>query len=91
MLRDAAIALHGYEELAERAAHDPRDLHLGDPQAAPDLVLVQVLLEAKPENTALALVERSFLGGETRWFIYATLITIAVRLSYRPFAKLPGK
>jgi hypothetical protein len=30
-----------------------------------------------------------FLGGETRWFVYATLITIAVRLSYRPFTRLP--
>jgi hypothetical protein len=31
-----------------------------------------------------------FMGGDTRWFIYATLITIVVRLSYRPFTKLPG-
>jgi hypothetical protein len=31
-----------------------------------------------------------FFGGDTRWFIYATLITIVVRLSYRPFTKLPG-
>lgn len=28
------------------------------------------------------------LGGETRWFLGATLITIALRLSYRPFEKL---
>jgi hypothetical protein len=33
---------------------------------------------------ALGIVHMLF-GGETRWFIYATLITIAVRLSYRPF------
>ena len=26
-------------------------------------------------------------GGETRWFLGATLITIALRLSYRPFNK----
>jgi hypothetical protein len=26
-------------------------------------------------------------GGETRWFIGATLLTIALRLSYRPFIK----
>jgi hypothetical protein len=31
-----------------------------------------------------------FLGGDTRWFIYATIITIVVRLSYRPFTRLPG-
>ena len=28
-----------------------------------------------------------FLGGETRWFLAATLVTIALRLSYRPFTK----
>ena len=28
-----------------------------------------------------------FFGGETRWFLGATLITIALRLSYRPFNK----
>jgi hypothetical protein len=27
------------------------------------------------------------LGGETRWFLGATLVTIAVRLSYRPFTR----
>jgi hypothetical protein len=26
-------------------------------------------------------------GGETRWFLGATLVTIALRLSYRPFTK----
>ena len=26
-------------------------------------------------------------GGETRWFLGATLITIALRLSYRPFTQ----
>ena len=28
-----------------------------------------------------------FFGGETRWFVGATMVTIAVRLSYRPFDK----
>jgi hypothetical protein len=28
-----------------------------------------------------------FFGGEQRWFLGATLVTIAVRLSYRPFDK----
>ena len=28
------------------------------------------------------------LGGETRWFLGATLITIALRLAYRPFDRL---
>jgi hypothetical protein len=29
-----------------------------------------------------------FMGGEYRWFLGATLVTIAIRLSYRPFHKL---
>lgn len=28
-----------------------------------------------------------FFGGEMRWFLGATLVTIALRLSYRPFIK----
>jgi hypothetical protein len=28
------------------------------------------------------------LGGETRWFLGATLITLALRLAYRPFERL---
>ncbi|HXS52932.1 MAG TPA: hypothetical protein VN782_10410 [Usitatibacter sp.] len=28
-----------------------------------------------------------FLGGEPRWFIGATFITLAMRLSYRPFTR----
>ena len=28
-----------------------------------------------------------FLGGETRWFLGATMVTIALRLSYRPFTR----
>lgn len=29
-----------------------------------------------------------FFGGDSRWFVGAALVTIAVRLSYRPFLKL---
>jgi hypothetical protein len=32
-------------------------------------------------------VVQLFFGGETRWFLGATLITIALRLSYRPFTR----
>ncbi len=31
-----------------------------------------------------------FLGGEPRWFIGATFITLAMRLSYRPFTRRAG-
>jgi hypothetical protein len=30
-------------------------------------------------------------GGDTRWFLCATLVTIAVRLSYRPFTRTPRR
>lgn len=32
-------------------------------------------------------VVQLFFGGETRWFLGATLVTIALRLSYRPFTR----
>ena len=35
----------------------------------------------------LTRLKNFFFGGETRWFLGATLITIALRLSYRPFNK----
>ncbi len=32
-------------------------------------------------------VVQLLLGGETRWFLGATMLTIALRLSYRPFTR----
>jgi hypothetical protein len=32
-------------------------------------------------------VVQLFFGGETRWFLGATLVTIALRLSFRPFVR----
>ena len=34
-------------------------------------------------------VVQLFFGGELRWFLGATLVTIALRLSYRPFTRSP--
>jgi hypothetical protein len=33
-------------------------------------------------------VVQLFFGGDTRWFFGATLVTIALRLSYRPFIRI---
>ena len=33
-------------------------------------------------------VVQLFFGGDTRWFLGATMVTIAMRLSYRPFIRL---
>ena len=66
-------------------------------RGTPDPVARKALLRALSIGGALCELPMAlgvvhlFFGGETRWFIYATLITIVVRLSYRPFTRLPGK
>src|SRR5437870_61009 len=59
-----ALSPHRLEQLVERLAHDPRDLHLGDAEATADLVLIQVVLEAKSQDGALARVQGRLGGGE---------------------------
>jgi hypothetical protein len=59
----------------------------GDPAArqrlARALAIGGALCEIPMATGALQL----FFGGETRWFLGATLLTIALRLSYRPFTR----
>src|SRR4051794_27041488 len=43
----------GRAQPAQRLADDPRDLHLRDADALPDLGLREVLLEAQPQHLAL--------------------------------------
>jgi hypothetical protein len=62
-----------------------------DPVARRELMKSLTLGGALCELPMALGVVHLFFGGETRWFLYATLITIAVRLSYRPFTRLPGK
>jgi hypothetical protein len=60
----------------------------------PDPAIRPVLLRALRVGGALSELPQAFgvvhvmLGGETRWFLGATLVTIALRLAYRPFEKL---
>ncbi len=62
-------------------------------RGAPDPALRAALLKSLSIGGALCElpmamgVVQLFFGGETRWFLGATLITIALRLSYRPFKK----
>ena len=62
-------------------------------RGAPDPALRATLLKSLALGGALCElpmamgVVQLFFGGETRWFLGATLITIALRLSYRPFKK----
>ncbi len=60
-------------------------------RGSPDPALRARLLRALAIGGALCEIPMAmgvvqlFFGGETRWFLGATLITIALRLSYRPF------
>jgi hypothetical protein len=62
-------------------------------RGAPDPVLRASLLKSLSIGGALCELPMAmgvlqlFFGGETRWFFGATLITIALRLSYRPFKR----
>ena len=59
----------------------------------PDPEVRAFLMRALRVGGALCELPQAFgvvhvlLGGETRWFLGATFITIALRLSYRPFTK----
>jgi hypothetical protein len=60
----------------------------------PDPEVRTFLMRALRVGGALCELPQAFgvvhilLGGETRWFLGATLVTIALRLSYRPFERL---
>jgi hypothetical protein len=64
-------------------------------RGAPDPALRASLLKSLSIGGALCEIPMAmgvvqlFFGGETRWFLGATLITIALRLSFRPFKKAP--
>ena len=62
-------------------------------RGAPDPAIRQRLARALAIGGALCEIPMAmgvvqlFFGGETRWFLGATLVTIALRLSYRPFSR----
>jgi hypothetical protein len=74
--------------LADEAAVKARGMP--DPAARKALLRALRIGGALCELPMALGVVHLFLGGDTRWFIYATIITIVVRLSYRPFTRLPG-
>ena len=59
----------------------------------PDPVLRRKLARALAIGGALCEIPMAlgvvqlFFGGETRWFLGATMVTVALRLSYRPFTR----
>src|SRR4051794_38020747 len=48
------LGLHHRLELLERLADQPRDVHLRDAEDRADLSLLEVLLEAQPQDLAVA-------------------------------------
>src|SRR6266545_396912 len=85
------IPLHRLENLLKRLAHDPRDLHLGNAEAAADLTLLQVVLETKPKHGALALCERGFLGGELDLHLVIAFLWHPHRLDHRHRFRVPAE
>lgn len=69
------------DEAAVRARGTP------DPAIRPRLVRALVIGGALCEIPMAMGVVQLFFGGETRWFLGATMVTVALRLSYRPFTK----
>jgi hypothetical protein len=69
------------DEAAIRARGTP------DPAARARLMRALAIGGALCEIPMAMGVVQLFFGGETRWFLGATFITIAIRLSYRPFTK----
>jgi hypothetical protein len=58
-----------------------------DPLIRPRLLRSLAIGSALCEIPMAMGVVQLFLGGESRWFLGATFVTIALRLSYRPFTK----
>ncbi len=63
-------------------------------EGRPDPAIRPVLLRALAIGLALCDLPQALgvvhlmLGGESRWFLAATLVTLALKISYRPFEKL---
>lgn len=71
-------------------ADDRLERQRGAPDAAARMALRKSLtLGGALSEVPMAMgVVQLFFGGDTRWFLGATLVTIAMRLSYRPFLRL---
>ena len=69
------------DEAAVRARGTP------DPAIRPIFMRALAIGGALCEIPMAMGVVHLLLGGETRWFVGATLITMALRVSYRPFTR----
>jgi hypothetical protein len=83
----AMLYLRWYKRILDQDIRLERSRGTPDPEARRVLQKALLLGGALCElPMALGLVYL-LLGGEMRWFLGATFLTIALRLSYRPFTK----
>jgi len=83
----ALAYLRWYKRILDQDVRLERARGVPDPQARAVLKRALVLGGALCELPMAMGVVHLLLGGEMRWFFGATLLTIAMRLSYRPFIK----
>ena len=86
-LAPALVYLRWYKRILDQDVRLERSRGVPDPQARNVLKRALVLGGALCEIPMAMGVVHLLLGGEMRWFFGATLLTIALRLSYRPFIK----
>jgi hypothetical protein len=85
----ALIYLRTFKALLDADLAAERKRGVPDPELRRRLARALTLGGAMCELPMALGVVQLFFGGETRWFLGATLVTVAVRLSYRPFDKPP--
>ena len=83
----ALLYLRTYKPLLDADEAAIRKLGKPDPAVRARLMRALAIGGALCEIPMAMGVVQLFFGGETRWFLGATFITIAIRLSYRPFTK----
>jgi hypothetical protein len=83
----AMLYLRWYKRILDQDVRLERSHGAADPAARRLLQKALVLGGALCELPMAMGVVHLLLGGEMRWFLGATLLTIALRLSYRPFTK----
>jgi len=83
----ALLYLRTYKPILDADEAAIRKLGAPDPATRARLMRALAIGGALCEIPMAMGVVQLFFGGETRWFLGATFITIAIRLSYRPFTK----
>lgn len=84
----ALLYLRHYKRLLIQDAQLEKRRGSPDPEARDVLRKAMILGGALCEIPMVVGLIQFFMGGESRWFLGATMIAIALRLSYRPFMKM---